>query len=236
MYLCRFGVKALVVFTVLIFLSAPLMSQSLFSYIDENGIRVLTNVPPKGKVQDLKTTGAPMATPELTSAGTARKGASAFDPVIEKYATQYQLDPSLVRSVIATESGFNPKAVSSKGARGLMQLMPSTASLVGVTDAFDPEQNILGGVKHLRYLLDTFNNDLPLSLAAYNAGAGRVQRVGGIPNIRETQDYVRSVTRRYGKIRMSQQSAAPAAPTMFRFTDTQGVLHLTNIPPVQRAD
>jgi soluble lytic murein transglycosylase-like protein len=138
--------------------------------------------------------------------------------------------------MIATESSFNPKAVSRKGAQGLMQLMPSTAARHGVRDAFDPEDNIRGGMKHMRFLLDTFGNDLTLSLAAYNAGENLVQRLGHIPDFKETHNYVRSIKERYGKNTMSLDSEALAkGPTTFRFVDQNGVLHLTNIPPVQHS-
>ena len=104
--------------------------------------------------------------------------------------------------MIETESDFDSRAVSPKGARGLMQLMPATALRVGVQNSFDPEQNIRGGMQHMRGLLDRFNNDLQLSLAAYNAGENLVQRIGRIPHIRETHNYVRKITKKYGKTRM----------------------------------
>jgi len=154
--------------------------------------------------------------------------------IIEKYARTYQLEPSLIHSIIATESGFNPRAVSSKGARGLMQLMPATAARLGVENSFDPEQNIQGGVRHFRSLMDTFNNNLELSLAAYNAGENLVQRLGKVPMIRETIDYVQSVTRRFGKKELGMQTQeASRYPSTFRFVDETGVLHLTNIPPLR---
>jgi hypothetical protein len=119
-----------------------------------------------------------------------------------------------------------------------MQLMPETATQLGVRNAFDPEENIGGGVKHMRYLLDTFNNDLALSLAAYNAGENLVQRVGGIPNIRETHAYVRSITKKFGKKDPTYQvpPPPPPAPSTYRYVDEKGVLHLTNIPPVARSE
>lgn len=116
---------------------------------------------------------------------------------IQKYARMYGVDPSLVRAVMRHESGFNPRAVSPKGAQGLMQLMPGTADLMGVSNPFDPEQNIAGGVGYLRYCLNRFNNDLALALAAYNAGPERVAKTGGIPPIPETQAYVQNVLSTY---------------------------------------
>jgi soluble lytic murein transglycosylase-like protein len=115
---------------------------------------------------------------------------SKYDPVIEHYANKYGVDPTLVRAVIQVESNFNPNCVSSKGARGLMQLMPATARRFGVTNIHDPEQNIHGGVRFLSYLMRLFNEDLPRVLAGYNAGENAVLKYGGIPPYAETSTYV----------------------------------------------
>ena len=212
--------------------SGELRSQSLYSYVDGGGNRVFTNIPPVNPGSDLKIMGAPPA--EAQSAPTPPKSTQ-YDAIIEKYASDYQLDPHLIKSIIATESGFNPKAVSPKGARGLMQLMPGTAAQLGVKNSFDPEQNIQGGVKHFRSLLDNFNNDFTLSLAAYNAGENRVQRLGRVPEIKETREYVQSVTKRWNAAKEfnppAQQEDKPSP--IFPFRDEEGVLHLTNIPPVR---
>lgn len=204
--------------------------QALYSYLDANGIQVFTNIPPVGSVRDLKIAGSiPSAAPSENSSSKS----SQYDSIIQKYAFDYQLDPSLIRSIIATESDFNPKAVSPKGARGLMQLMPATAARLGVTNSFDPEQNIQGGVKHFRSLMDNFGHNVDLSLAAYNAGENLVQRLGRVPEIKETRNYVQSITRRYRKKELSAQTKENAGPSpTFRFTDDAGVLHLTNIPPL----
>ncbi|MEO6488089.1 MAG: lytic transglycosylase domain-containing protein [Thermoanaerobaculia bacterium] len=125
---------------------------------------------------------------------------SRFDELIEQYARQYRVDPILVRAVIQVESDFNPATVSRKGARGLMQLMPGTAKRYRVSDIQDPAQNIRGGVHYLRDLLELFRNDLPRSLAAYNAGENAVIRYGGIPPYAETSTYVkRALTVYYGR-------------------------------------
>lgn len=134
--------------------------------------------------------------PRATGA-TPKMAKPELEGLINKYANMHGLDPSLVRAVMRHESGFNPQAVSPKGAQGLMQLMPGTADLMGVSNPFDPEQNIAGGVGYLRYCLDRFNNDVSLALAAYNAGPERVARSGGVPPIPETQSYVKNVMETY---------------------------------------
>ncbi len=119
-----------------------------------------------------------------------------FDSLIAQHAESNGLNPVLVRAVIETESAFNPRAVSSVGAMGLMQLMPGTARDLGVVDPFDPADNIRGGTKYLRALLDRFDNNVELALAAYNAGPGAVERYDGVPPYRETRNYVAKIGNR----------------------------------------
>ena len=120
-----------------------------------------------------------------------------IENLIEKYAAKNNLDPDFIKAVVKQESGFKPDAKSKCGAMGLMQLMPQTAKGLGVVDAFDPEQNIEGGVKYLKSMLNRFNNDPKLALAAYNAGPGAVQKYGDIPPYRETQNYVKNIMSSY---------------------------------------
>jgi soluble lytic murein transglycosylase-like protein len=122
---------------------------------------------------------------------------SEFDPIIERHAARYGVDPTLVRAVILVESNFDPNCVSNKGARGLMQLMPGTAKRFQVTEIHDPDQNIRGGVAYLAFLLDLHPGDLTRVLASYNAGEGAVARFGGIPPYRETQQYVQKALSAY---------------------------------------
>jgi soluble lytic murein transglycosylase-like protein len=135
-----------------------------------------------------------------TAAEMTRAAAPAPAPTIESHireaARRYEISEDLVAAVIAVESDFNPRAVSHRGAQGLMQLMPATAATLGVRDAFDPRDNIHGGVRHLRWLMERFDHDVPTVLAAYNAGEGAVLKHGRRPPSRETRDYVKRVMRR----------------------------------------
>ena len=138
-------------------------------------------------------------TPELTSSTPAQKiSQQSVDAAIDAAAKRHNIDANLVRAMIQVESNFNPRAVSRKGAMGLMQLMPSTARQLNVKNPFDPNQNVDGGVRHLKLLLDNYGGDVQLTLAAYNAGAGAVARNRGVPPYAETRDYVKRITRLYG--------------------------------------
>lgn len=123
------------------------------------------------------------------------KKAKPFHPYIFQAASRYQLEPSLIMAVIMAESGYNPKAVSAKGAKGLMQLMPETAKSLGVEDIFNPEENVNGGAKYLKQLIKRYDGDIELALAAYNAGSSNVRRYKGIPPFKATQYYIKKVIR-----------------------------------------
>ena len=175
--------------------------------------------------------------------------AQSSDPIhalIESIAGNHGVDPALVKAMVKTESNFNRWAVSSKGARGLMQLIPDTGLRFGVRDFFDPRQNIEGGVRYMKFLLAKFNGNLDLSLAAYNAGENLVERLGRIPSIPETRDYVRKVRASYGKTTVPAATAAAATaasgpapvaaavtPQLFRSIDERGVVHYSNLAPPQ---
>ena len=148
-----------------------------------------------------------------------------LDSILEEAAQRHNVDPNLVRAVIKVESNFNPRAVSRKGAVGLMQLMPGTARNLNVSNPFDPKQNVDAGVRHLKQLLNDFGGDVRLSLAAYNAGAGAVTRNKGVPPYAETQDYVRRVTNLYGSGRLL---GGPTAAPIRVFRDASGVLNFSN--------
>lgn len=141
--------------------------------------------------------------------GFPARPATDLSEVVNEVSGKYRLDPDLVNSVIKAESDFNPRAVSPKGARGLMQLMPGTASQLGVPNAFDPQANVDGGTKYLRELLERYNFDLVKALAAYNAGPQRVERFGGVPPYYETKAYVAKIVRDFNKKKTAQQKASP---------------------------
>jgi soluble lytic murein transglycosylase-like protein len=152
------------------------------------------------------------------------------DAAIEAAAARHNVDPNLVRSVIKVESNFNPNAVSRKGAMGLMQLMPSTARQLNVTNPFDPEQNVDAGVRHLKKLLESYGGDVKLTLAAYNAGAGNVARSGGVPHFAETQNYVKRITNLYygGHGINPQILGNPVHDPVRVQRDVRGVLYISN--------
>jgi hypothetical protein len=154
-----------------------------------------------------------------------------IDAAIDEAAARHHVDPSLVRSVVKVESNFNPNAVSRKGAMGLMQLMPSTARSLNVSNPFDPAQNVDAGVRHLRKLLDSYNGNVRLSLAAYNAGSGAVARSAGVPHFRETQNYVRRITNLYNggsEPLFSSRINTPVHEPVVVERDARGVLHMSN--------
>ena len=134
--------------------------------------------------------------------------APALNQIVNSASAVYHLDPDLVNSVIHAESGFNVRAVSPKGARGLMQLMPGTANQLGVSDAFDPQTNVEGGSRYLRELLERYNFDLVKALAAYNAGPQRVEQYQGVPPFRETRAYVARIVHEYNTKKIAQEKEA----------------------------
>ena len=150
-----------------------------------------------------------------------------IDASIVMAAARHNVDPNLVRAVVKVESNFNSNAVSRKGAMGLMQLMPTTARQLNVKNPFDPEQNVDAGVRHLKQLLENYNGDVNLTLAAYNAGAGAVARSAGVPHFAETQNYVRRITNLYyGGFDLSPAGANRDPVKVQR--DGRGVLYISN--------
>jgi soluble lytic murein transglycosylase-like protein len=133
-----------------------------------------------------------------------------IDGLVAANATAWKVDPALVKAIVANESGFDANATSRTGAQGLMQLEPGTAAELGVSDAYDPAQNISGGTRYIKGLLERFHGDVRLAVAAYNAGAGAVEKYGGVPPYAETQTYVQNVLASYARYRAVR--ADPGAP------------------------
>ncbi len=177
------------------FLFAMTSTAGIYRYVDENGVIHFTNCPRDAKFKlyiresndDLGNEGP----------GFFVKDSAQFDSLISEFSKKYQVDFALIKAMIRAESGFNPTAVSRKGAKGLMQLMPETANRLNVSNVFNPRENIEGGVRYFKYLLSLFDNDVRLSLAAYNAGENLVADLRSIPPYRETVDYVRKVLSYY---------------------------------------
>lgn len=168
----------------------------IYRYIDAEGVTHLTN----HKIH-------PRYQPFTPSPQTSKQSSPSIDTLIKQIATQFNLDASLLHSIIMVESSYNPRAISPKGAIGLMQLMPDTAKRFGITKLFDPEQNIIAGARYLRFLFRLFNNNLPLVLAAYNAGEGMIKKYNyTIPPFKETHEYVKKVLKIYNKYTPSQKT------------------------------
>ncbi len=180
-----------------------------YAYTDDAGVLHVTNVPHKrrgawklyrsleGSAGDHPAAAGRVGQQRRSAVALGEERLHRFDAYIRGAAQRYQLPESLVRAVIHTESNYYPNAVSRAGAMGLMQLMPKTAKGLGVDDPFDPRQNIYGGCRYLRLLANRYDGDMVLVAAAYNAGAGNVEKYGGVPPFEETRSYVRSVLRRY---------------------------------------
>ena len=183
----------LIIFIIVLLPSLSVTQAAMYSYVDEFGRLHFTNVPADPRYKKDPGFDAIQKT--------AVQGR--YGKFIRTAAERYSLDPELIRAIIKVESSFNPFAVSEKGAMGLMQLMPGTAEEMHVREPFEAEDNIMGGSKYLRKMLNLFEGDLQLGLAAYNAGPNRVLENGRIPRIPETEQYVVKVLREYGKVKAS---------------------------------
>jgi len=180
-----------IIFVSVLLPSFSVTKAAMYSYVDQFGRLHFTNVPADPRYK------------EDPGFDAIRKTAvqGRYGQFIRTAAERYSLDPELIRAVIKVESGFNPFAVSEKGAMGLMQLMPGTAEEMHVREPFEASDNIMGGSRYLRKMLNLFEGDLRLSLAAYNAGPNKVLKKGRVPKIPETEKYVEKVLREYGKTR-----------------------------------
>ncbi len=175
-------------------LHALQVQADIYKYEDEEGVMHFTDAPTDHRfkifMRDIKKDKKLRTNFKMAACG---RNPDEFNSIINSLSAEYGVDKALVKAVIHAESGYNPNAVSPKGATGLMQLMPKTAQYLKVCNTFDPKDNIRGGVRYLRFLLDTFKGDVSLALAAYNAGLSRVSKYGGIPPFDETRNYVAKV-------------------------------------------
>ncbi len=194
-------IVALVMLFCLFFLNTT-SSAGIYRYVDDKGVVHFTNLPrdPKFKLY-IRENKEDIGNDNHSSSVSYIKDSNQYDPLISELSKKYQVDFALIKAMIRTESGFNPFAVSRKGAKGLMQLMPETALRMNVSNVFNPRENIEGGVRYFKYLLSLFNDDLRLSLAAYNAGENVVGELRSIPPYRETADYVKRVLSYYQSYR-----------------------------------
>lgn len=203
-----FSLIAIVSFIFII--TSPLNAASrIFSYKNEQGKMVFTNEP----------------TISYNEIEPDEKKIAMYQNVINNIATRFKVDSKLVNAIIIAESNYNPHAVSRKGAKGIMQLMPSTAKRYGVTRIFDPMDNIIGGVKYLKDLLIIFDGDLKYALASYNAGENMVKYYNGIPPFEETKDYVEKVMNMYEK--------AGGRKTAYKYWDMQNKIHYSIERPLE---
>lgn len=201
----------------------------IYKYEDENGVIYYTDFPLNKKAQRI------MRSNENKKDIAKGQEKGELHSIVSEKASKYNLDPSLVHAVIKAESNGNPYAVSRKGAMGLMQLMPSTARDLSVNNPFDPEDNIDGGVRYLRYLINKFNGDLTLALAAYNAGPKTVEKTGDVPRISETKQYIKKVLSLYkgGSPATSLQTSGDVVPKpapIYKVVTEDGTILFTNSP------
>jgi len=236
------GTKAQTIFSfvllVAMFPASSFAENTIQAFVNSSGKIVFTNL----------VDNTPQPSPAIIAESTdvlAQQVPDSLRTLVDTISKNYGVDPGLVRAVIKTESNFNRFAVSNKGALGLMQLIPETGRRYGVHDFFDAQQNIDGGVRYLRFLLEKFNGNLDLSLAAYNAGENLVERLGRIPPIPETTNYVRRVRANYKQksapllgtvataVAANQEAEAPAKPEsrIYKVVDARGVVHFSNVEP-----
>jgi len=213
--------------------SATPARATLYSFVDENGVTHYTNVPSDPRFRKVPGSSPPPA----SRSGSGSMAAEKYETEIARCADDHGVDSALVKAVIKAESNYDNRAISRAGAQGLMQLMPATSRLRNVDNPFNPGQNIDGGVRHLKYLLRTFDGDTKLALAAYNAGENAVRKYNGVPPFPETKNYVSTVLSLYGRYSglvpgASVDSGGTATQTaqIQSFVNAEGTQVFTNVP------
>jgi hypothetical protein len=218
--------------------SATPARATLYSFVDENGVTHYTNVPSDQRFRKVPGSSPPPAS--RSGSGSGDVTAEKYDVEIARAADNHGVDSALVKAVIKAESNYDNRAISRAGAQGLMQLMPATAKLRNVDNPFNPQQNIDGGVRHLKYLLSTFNGDTKLALAAYNAGENAVHKYNDkVPPFPETKNYVTTVLSHYGRYSGLVPGAGTGAGAgdattqtaqIQSFVNAEGTRVFTNVP------
>ncbi len=216
----------------LVLLSAGPALGAIYYRVDEDGVARFTNAPTTPQHRLLQ--------PEVLPPATRLTGAN-MSELIDALGAEHELDPALIRAVIQVESNFNRKAISPKGAQGLMQLMPATVWRFSVGDVYDPHENIGAGARYLRQLLDLFQEDVTLALAAYNAGENAVLRYKGVPPYTETRNYVTKVLSLYRRGQQQHRTTGPTRrvavrpppppPAIYKAEASDTIVY-TNIPPI----
>jgi len=206
---------------------------TLYSFVDENGVTHYTNVPSDPRFRKVPGSSPPPA----SRSGSGSMAAEKYEAEIARCADDHGVDSALVKAVIKAESNYDNRAISRAGAQGLMQLMPATSRLRNVDNPFNPGQNIDGGVRHLKYLLSTFDGDTKLALAAYNAGENAVRKYNGVPPFLETKNYVSTVLSHYGRYSglipggdADAGGATNQAAQIQSFVNAEGTRVFTNVP------
>lgn len=193
---------------------ASAVNADIFKFVDENGVTHFTNTPMGDGYK------------KVISEKTGQSGGN-FGPIIQQISRKYDIEPSIIRALISAESSWDVYAISDKGAIGLMQLMPDTARDMEIKNPFDPEQNIEGGTRYLRILLDRFKGNMEMAVAAYNAGPAAVEKSGGIPSFSETRKFVRNV------ISSSRKKIDNRKTRIHKITYDDGTILYTNVPEPQ---
>lgn len=233
----KFSMRAIIapVVFLLLFYASP-ASSDVYKYVDEDGVACYTDAPMgKKTVRIIKEQQGTVKSVKADDGATTSVTRQDYSGYVRQAAAKYEIEPDLIHAVIKTESNGNQRAVSKKGAMGLMQLMPSTAYDMNVVNPFNPEENIEGGTKYLKQLLEKFNGDLTLALAAYNAGPKTVEKYGNVPPISETRQYVKKIISLFkGKSSYNfsdsakQATAAPEQVRIYKVVLDDGTILFTN--------
>lgn len=208
-----------VFFSLIVFLFIHDATADVYRYVDKSGVLHLTDTKPDPSAKPIRSSSSSPSKTYHTPSELKRK----FNGYIERVCRDQNVDPHLVQAVVEVESAYNHRAVSSKGARGLMQIMPDTGLRFGGKDLFDPLDNIECGIRYLKYLNTLFEGELKLVIAAYNCGENRVLRIGGIPQITETVQYVQKVLSTYNRNKQREQTNK-----VFKYVDNKGTITITN--------